>query len=302
LLIPVKNTQISALHRFFTSSLHYFFFSSLLLLIPIFTGLFTCLSMATFLFDEIIFGPVWSRRLGESLGINLLPLNRKTCNYSCLYCECGLTPESDSTAGFPKRTLVIEKLRRKLAELKVQGAYLNSITFAGNGEPTLHPDFPLIMDDVVALRNDLFPDVRIAVLSNATLAGQVPVFNTLLKADLNILKLDSGIEETILRINCPRGAFSLPGLVETLARFKGKLIIQTLFFRGYYEGNRIDNTTEYELSAWLKLIGELRPESVMIYSIARDTAIAGLERITPEELLGIATRVEKLGIEIQVTP
>jgi wyosine [tRNA(Phe)-imidazoG37] synthetase (radical SAM superfamily) len=258
--------------------------------------------MSTFLFDSIIFGPVWSRRLGESLGVNLLPANRKVCNFNCIYCECGLTPNETTFSEFPSREEVKRLLSERLQEMKKNGEYLNSITFAGNGEPTLHPDFAGIMSDTIGVRNTVFPEAKITVLSNATRAGISHIFDALSQADLNILKLDSAIENTMLRINCPNGKFDLPGLIDSLKKFKGKLIIQTLFFRGKYMGSDIDNSTGEEISAWLKVIESIRPESVMIYSLARDTPVQGLERIGAEELTAIANQVEKLNIAIQVTP
>jgi wyosine [tRNA(Phe)-imidazoG37] synthetase (radical SAM superfamily) len=258
--------------------------------------------MSTFLFDSIIFGPVWSRRLGESLGINLLPANRKVCNFNCIYCECGLTPKESPSSDFPSREEVKKLLSARLKEMKTNGEYLNSITFAGNGEPTLHPDFAGIMSDTIEARNTIYPESRIAVLSNATRAGIAPIFDALNLADLNILKLDSAVENTLLHINCPNGNFDFQGLIDSLKLFKGKLIIQTLFFRGKFMGNEIDNTTLTEITAWLKVIESLRPECVMIYSLARDTPVRGLERIGIEELASIANRVEELNIVVQVTP
>jgi wyosine [tRNA(Phe)-imidazoG37] synthetase (radical SAM superfamily) len=197
---------------------------------------------------------------------------------------------------------VKELLSSRLIEMKKKGDYLDSITFAGNGEPTLHPEFREIMDDTVDIRNRYFPEAKIAVLSNATLAGNFDVYNALLKADLNILKLDSAIETTLRNINCPKGRFGLTALIDSLKKFRGKLIIQTLFFRGTYGGVDVDNCTENEISAWLKSVAELQPQCVMIYSIARDTAIPGLKQVGIEELSAIAARVRKIGIEVQVTP
>jgi wyosine [tRNA(Phe)-imidazoG37] synthetase (radical SAM superfamily) len=258
--------------------------------------------MATFLFDKIIFGPVWSRRLGESLGINLLPVNLKVCNFNCIYCECGLTSAHDRTGGFPEALEVKELLRLKLLEMKKNGETLDSITFAGNGEPTLHPEFPSILEDVTEIRNRIFPDARIAVLSNATLIGEKRIFDALLKADLNILKLDSVFEETLNLINCPKGNYKLTDIIDSLKQFNSRMIIQTLFFKGSYNGKKVDNTTEKEVNAWLSILRELQPESVMIYSLARDTAVNGLEKIGSGELQAIAELVEAAGIKTQVTP
>jgi wyosine [tRNA(Phe)-imidazoG37] synthetase (radical SAM superfamily) len=258
--------------------------------------------MPTFLFDKIIFGPVWSRRLGESLGINLLPLNQKICNFNCIYCECGLTPANRLKIEYPHADKVINLLKSRLTEMKEMGEYLDSITFAGNGEPTLHPAFPLIMDSALKIRNELFPSAKIAVLSNATLIGKKVVFDTLLKADLNILKLDSAIDETRRLINCPKENLRIGEIINLMKQFNGKLIIQTLFFRGNYKGKPVDNTTETELSAWLLALKTIQPEYVMIYSIARDTAVEGLACISPEELKIIAERLGETGIKVQITP
>jgi wyosine [tRNA(Phe)-imidazoG37] synthetase (radical SAM superfamily) len=186
--------------------------------------------------------------------------------------------------------------------MQLQGDYLDSITFAGNGEPTMHPQFPQIVDIASALRNQYFPKARLAVLSNATLIGNNRIFNALLKADLNILKLDSAIEDTLLKINCPLGNYRISDVIRLMKRFNGKIIIQTLFFKGSYKGITVDNTTEAEINAWLAALKKIRPESVMIYSIARDTAVQGLEKISQDELERIADHVENIGIKTQITP
>lgn len=258
--------------------------------------------MSTFLFDSIIFGPVWSRRLGESLGINLLPLNRKICSFSCIYCECGLTPDLTTEGKYPERQQVKHLLREKLMQMKQNGQYLDSITFAGNGEPTMHPAFPSILQDTISLRSEIFPLASVTVLSNATRIGDPKIFNALLKADMSILKLDSGNAETLRQINCPKGRFDLDEMIGLMCRFNGKLTIQTLFFRGVYAGITIDNATGEEITAWLQALSKIRPQHVMIYSIARETAVKGLEKISPEELYAIARRVEELGISTQVNP
>ena len=258
--------------------------------------------MATFLFNSIVFGPVWSRRLGESLGVNLLPVNRKVCNFNCIYCECGLTPDVNPAGEFPRAREVKELLSLRLQEMKRNGEYLDSITFAGNGEPTLHPEFPGIMDDTIEIRNLLYPGAKITVLSNATLIGDKKIFTALQKADLNILKLDTVIAETLQNINCPKGNYILADILHSMELFKGKMLIQTLFFRGNLNGMTVDNTTETEVTAWLLVLEQLHPECVMIYSIARDTAVQGLESISQGELETIALRVEEIGINTQVTP
>jgi wyosine [tRNA(Phe)-imidazoG37] synthetase (radical SAM superfamily) len=258
--------------------------------------------MSTFLFDTVIFGPVWSRRLGESLGINLLPSGMKVCNFNCVYCECGLTPNSENDQKFPEAEKVRDLLAQKLSDMKEQGSYLDCITFAGNGEPTLHPDFPRIINETIESRNRLFPSAKIAVLSNATLVDEKRIFETLLKVDYNILKLDSAIEKTLMAINCPRGNYDLKKIIRAFKNFSGKLIIQSLFFKGSCNGIYIDNTTPGEIEAWLEVIAKIKPDSVMLYSLARDTAVNNLKGATAEELNAIALRVNDIGVQTLVTP
>jgi len=258
--------------------------------------------MATFLFDKIIFGPVKSRRLGVSLGINLLPTNVKVCSFDCIYCECGWTPKKyEEKAILPTRIEVREKLEIMLTKMRADKQFPDVITFAGNGEPTLHPEFAGIIDDTIELRNKITPNARIAVLSNASMLHKKPVSNALLKIKDNIQKLDSAFEETVKLMDCPNGNFDLNKVVEQLIAFNGKVIIQTMFVRGSFKGNKIDNTTEKEISAWLELLKKINPLQVMIYTIARDTPIETLEKVPIEELNSIADQVKKLGIDIQVS-
>ncbi len=258
--------------------------------------------MSTFLFNDIIFGPVWSRRLGESLGINLLPAGRKICNFNCVYCECGLTQFNEAENKFPDYETVISRLTEKLKVMREHNEYLNSITFAGNGEPTLHPEFPLIIRKSIECRNQYFPEAKIAVLSNATLITKPPVFDALQLADLNILKLDSAFEETLKIINCPAANHNMDEIVKTLELFNGKLVIQTLFLKGTCNGVSFDNTTDKEVRAWLEVLKKVKPECVMLYSLARDSAINTLEKTGEEKLYSIARLVNEAGIETQVTP
>lgn len=259
--------------------------------------------MATFLFDEIIFGPVKSRRLGVSLGINLLPVKRKICNFNCIYCECGLTNEDgDKPDRLPGRDEVCKALEMKLSEMKIKNQPPDVITYAGNGEPTLHPEFPGIIDDSILLRDKYFPGARIAVLSNATTITNPAVKKALLKIDQNILKLDSAISSTICNNNQPNRAIDAEELIEQLAGFNGRVIIQTLFLRGSFKGKKIDNTTDAEVEAWINAIKKIRPSEVMIYTISRDTPEEGkLEKVPVKELNDLAALVEKLGISTQVS-
>jgi wyosine [tRNA(Phe)-imidazoG37] synthetase (radical SAM superfamily) len=259
--------------------------------------------MSTFLFDKIIFGPVRSRRLGVSLGINLLPATKKICNFNCIYCECGWTNASQGErSSFPGREEVRNALDRKLAQMLAGNHRPDVITFAGNGEPTLHPDFPEIVDDTIELRNKYFPDSKIAVLSNSTTITVPRVREALLKVDQNILKLDSGFDLTVRVHNQPGVNFKVSGLIGNLRNLKGQLIIQTLFLRGRYNGRMIDNTTPEELEAWLKAVDLIRPSEVMIYTISRDTPEGGqLSKVPVSELKRIAAMVNKLGIKTRVS-
>lgn len=258
--------------------------------------------MSTFLFDKIIFGPVTSRRLGISLGINLLPSDRKLCSFDCIYCECGFNPDKNAPkAELPSKNMVEDNLEQTLQKMSSEEQLPDVITFAGNGEPTLHPEFAEIIDSTIELRNKFAPKARIAVLSNASKISSEKVFNALLKIDDNIQKLDSGIEETICILDRPVGPFSLEKTVEELQRFDGQVTIQTLFVKGSFKNKIIDNTTPQELEAWLKLIKEISPKEVMVYTIERDTPVKTLQKITKEKLEEIAQMVRKMGFKTQVS-
>ncbi len=259
--------------------------------------------MATFLFDSIVFGPVTSRRLGVSLGINLLPVSRKVCTFNCIYCECGWTHDSQGGGEpLPSRAAVRAALREKLAAMKEEGSAPDVITYAGNGEPTMHPQFAAIIDDSVALRDEFFPEARISVLSNGTMLHRKSVRDALKRVDMNILKLDSAFPETIRLLNQPKVKVDLVQYEEYLKEFNGRFIIQTLFVRGHYEGATVDNTTPAEIAAWLEVIARLKPEQVMIYTIHRDTPLGHqLVKVPLDELNAIAHRVNELGISTSVS-
>lgn len=258
--------------------------------------------METFLFDSIIFGPVPSRRLGNSLGINLLPTDCKVCNFNCIYCECGWTKKTlNEDITFPERQQIKRKLRRRLKNAASSGEIIDVITFAGNGEPTLHPEFPQIIEDTIEIKNEVYQQANIAVLSNASMNYNSPIIGALKKVDLNILKLDSGFEETIRKLNQPLGSFRLDELVNNLKSFDTNLIIQTLFVRLKNENMVIDNSTSEEIEQWFRLIKEIQPKQVMIYSIARSTPMKGLEKVPVTRLHEIALRVKKSGIDVIVT-
>ncbi|MEG0789917.1 MAG: radical SAM protein [Alistipes sp.] len=250
----------------------------------------------TALYDDIIFGPIHSRRLGLSLGVNLLPVESKLCSFDCIYCECGWNAEHRGRRHFNDRADVRRLLEQTLLRMVADGTPPDVITFAGNGEPTLHPEFEAIIDDTLALRNKIVPTARVSVLSNATQLGREEVRRALDKVDNSILKLDSAFDETVRLINNPSGNYTVAEVVRNMKYFNGQMIVQTMFLRGECNGQHIDNTTEQEVAAWLNLIAEIRPLQVMIYSLDRDTPCDTLEKVEIAELRKIALRVEALGI------
>lgn len=255
----------------------------------------------TALFEDVIFGPVRSRRLGLSLGVNLLPVHAKLCSFDCIYCECGWNAERRGEMRFNTHEEVRTKLEEVLQRMVGEQTPPDVITFAGNGEPTMHPDFEAIIDDTIALRDRLCPSAKISVLSNATQLHREEVCRALRRIDNNILKLDSAFDETVKCINQPRQAhYTVRGVVDAMKRFEGEMILQTMFLRGEYKGVVIDNTTHEEVEAWLRLVEEVRPRQVMIYSLDRDTPCETLHRIAREELQEIARQVEALGIPCSV--
>ena len=254
----------------------------------------------TSLYDNIIFGPIRSRRLGLSLGVNLLPIESKLCSFDCIYCECGWNDEHPGKRRFNAREDVRAMLEETLQKMVADGTPPDVITFAGNGEPTMHPDFENIIADTIALRDKHCPAAKVSVLSNATQIHREDVRRALLRVDNNILKLDSAFDETVQLVNKPQGAYTVARTVELLKAFEGNLILQTMFLRGEYLDKRVDNTTEEEVMAWLKLVAEIRPKQVMVYSLDRDTPCQTLEKVEKEELREIAARVEALGIPCSV--
>ena len=253
------------------------------------------------LFREIIYGPVHSRRLGVSLGVNLLPLNGKLCSFNCIYCECGWNEDNRvDRPRFNSREDVRNTLKAKLQEMRKEGTLPDVITFAGNGEPTLHPEFEGIIDDTIALRDEFAPNAKISVLSNATQLHREEVCRALAKIDNNILKLDSAINDTAKAIDLPRGEYDTERIIEQMQRFKGQMTLQTMFLRGNHAGEIIDNTTELEIKAWLTAVRRISPRDVMVYSIDRATPCQELEKVSREELESIAERVRALGFTCSV--
>ena len=258
--------------------------------------------MPTFLFDSIVFGPVNSRRLGISLGINLLPNDCKVCNFNCIYCECGLTFGNKlQNVIFHTRDSVHKELLIKLQTLKNNNKTINTITFAGNGEPTLHPEFANIIDDTIKLRDKFFPGTQIAVLSNSTMLQNASVFDALNKVEKRILKLDSVVESTVKLLNNPPEGFSLQKVIQNLQKFNGDFTLQTLFITGEFKGKPVSNASDNEITEWLKTVRLLKPKEVMIYTIERDTPFEGLQKVPKNKLNEIAEKVRSLGINVQIS-
>ncbi|MDE6310242.1 MAG: radical SAM protein [Muribaculaceae bacterium] len=259
--------------------------------------------MQTVLFHSTIFGPIHSRRLGTSLGVNLSPADGKVCTFDCLYCEAGFNAQGPGRAGLPPREEVRRLLREKLAQMRRDGESLDVITFSGNGEPTVHPEFEGIIEDTIAARDEFFPGVKISVLSNSTQLHRPDVCRALERVDNNILKLDSAVESTMQALDRPTSpAFSIAKVLPQLERFAGTGIVQTMLTRGSHHGVPVDNTTDEEISALIEAYRRIRPREIMIYTIDRRTPEQSLERIPVEELRAAAERITaETGIPVQVS-
>lgn len=252
------------------------------------------------LFDQIIFGPIRSRRLGLSLGVNLLPIDAKICSFNCVYCECGFNTTMQESP-IPTRDQVRETLGAKLQQMVAAGEIPDVITFAGNGEPTLHAEFEGIIDDTIALRDTYCPSAKVSVLSNSTRIHKPHVFAALNKVDNNILKFDSAIDRTMKLMDQPVGKhISVDWFVEHLQKFEGNLIIQTMFLRGEVNGAPIDNTTDEEVEAWMKALKKINPKQVMMYSLDREAPTKTLNKVGVDELNRIAERLRISGFEVSV--
>ena len=258
--------------------------------------------MQTVLFTSTIFGPIHSRRLGTSLGVNLMPRDGKVCSFDCLYCEAGFNAQGPGKAGIPDRAEVARLLEAKLAEMKAAGAGLDVITFSGNGEPTLHPDFAGVVDDTIALRDRYFPDAKVSVLSNSTRLDNPAVVEALRRVDNNILKLDSAVDTTIRALDRPTSqAFTAEKVIGQLKQFGKGCIIQTMILRGKHGDTDIDNATDREVDALIEAYKTIGPEEVMLYSIDRKTPAEWLQKVEREELERIADRIRAHGIKVQVS-
>lgn len=253
------------------------------------------------LYTTHIMGPIHSRRLGVSLGVNLLPTDGKVCSFDCVYCECGWN--ADHRGGkLPQADEVIAQLEQKLKQMHADGEPLDVITFAGNGEPTLHPEFARVIDSTLALRDKYYPEVKVSVLSNATRMTVPAVYDALMRVDNNILKLDGAFDETVRLIDQPVDShYSVKQVVEWMKAYRGQLIVQTMFVRGEHNGHSFDNTLPAEVEAWRELMREIRPHQIMVYSLDRPTPEKNLTAVSKAEMESLVAPLIAEGMEISIS-
>ena len=247
-------------------------------------------------FEDIVFGPIRSRRLGSSLGVNILPAHGKICNFDCVYCECGWNKDGLEDRRYPGYEEVAAALESGLSELSKNGTPVDSITFSGNGEPTMNPDFALIIDKTIQLRDRFYPEAKVSVLSNATLINRQSVFEALRKVDNPIMKLDASSDELIEKINKPTGTYSLEKVVEGLKAFNGEFILQTMFLKS----DEFDTTTSGALERWMEIVRRLNPREIMVYTIDRETPDKSLGKYTVEQMTAMVQPLIDEGFTIQV--
>ena len=248
----------------------------------------------TYLFDSAVFGPLTSRRLGRSLGVNLSPTDTKLCNFNCAYCECGW---SDSTGVSKNEFPAVDEVLKQMRETLEKESNIDHITLAGNGEPTLHPGFKLIIDGLIELRNELTPEAKIAVLTNGTKLDSKRVSAALAKVDNVQIKLDAGLESTFRRINSPNSRFSLDQLLKNLQNVEFDFQLQTMFVDGEYDNRPIGNASDLEIRKWLKVVYSIFPAAVHIYTLDRNAPLKGVKKVSNDKLQQIGAQVERLGIK-----
>lgn len=247
-------------------------------------------------FDDIVFGPIFSRRLGSSLGVNLLPSKGKLCNFDCIYCECGWNRDGVAERRFPTLYDVEQALTEKISKAASDGVPVDSITFSGNGEPTLHPDFPKIVDVTLRLRDRYFPSAKVSVLSNATMLGREDVAEALRRVDNPIMKIDASSDELVAMINKPCGAYRLEDVVGNLMKFNGEFVLQTMFLRS----PDFDLASPAALEGWYEIVRRLRPREIMVYTIDRETPDKRLAKYSIEEMNAFVKPLADEGFKIQV--
>ena len=246
--------------------------------------------------EDTVFGPIFSRRLGSSLGINLLPTKGKICNFDCIYCECGWNRAGRSDLVIPDAAKVRSALEDKLQECLLAGTPIDSITFSGDGEPTLNPEFPRIIRDTLMLRDAFYPAAKVSVLTNATRIGRPEIFEALKMVDNPILKLDAPTSELAARINQPVGKYDVADVVEGMKQFEGDFVMQTIFLRSA----DFDTSAPEVLLPWMDIVREVKPREIMVYTIDRPTPAAGLQKFTEAEMRELVQPLIDEGYKIQI--
>lgn len=246
--------------------------------------------------EETVFGPIHSRRLGSSLGINLLPEKGKICTFDCIYCECGWNKDGRDDLKLPSAEKVRKALETKLQQCQKDGVNIDSITFSGDGEPTINPEFPQIIDDTIALRDKYYSNSKITVLSNATMVHKPEVFNALRKVDNPTMKIDAPTNELIEKINHPAPGYDIHRVVETLKQFKGDFILQTMFLKS----KDFDSSSPEVLNGWMDIVRQLKPREIMAYTIDRPTPEEGLQKFTVDEMRALVQPLIDEGFVIQI--
>ena len=246
--------------------------------------------------EETVFGPIFSRRLGSSLGINLLPRNGKLCNFDCIYCECGWNKDGTGDRVIPTAADVRTALESKLRKCHQTGTPIDSITFSGDGEPTLNPDFPQIIDDTLALRDAFYPEAKVSVLTNATRLSRDSVFNALRKVDNPILKLDAPTSDLASRINQPAGEYNVEDVICGMEKFKGDFVMQTMFLRS----PDFDTASPEVLLPWMDIVRRVHPREIMVYTIDRPTPAKGLAKYSEAQMRSLVQDLINEGFNIQI--
>ena len=240
--------------------------------------------------EETVFGPIFSRRLGSSLGINLLPEKGKICNFDCIYCECGWNRDGRNDTVLPTAAKVRADLERKLIEVgsrRSEVGTVDSITFSGDGEPTINPEFPQIIDDTLRLRDQYYPQAKVSVLSNATRVHLPEIFNALRKVDNPIMKIDAPTNELVEKINMPAPGYDIHRVIEALKQFEGNFVLQTCMLRG----NGFDSSSPEVVGPMMDIVRLLKPREWMVYTIDRATPMQGLQKFSPQEMKALVQPV-----------
>lgn len=246
--------------------------------------------------EDTVFGPIFSRRLGTSLGINLLPREGKICTFDCIYCECGWNKDGLDDKVIPSAAEVSSRLEEKLVSLISEGVDIDTITFSGDGEPTLNPEFPQIIDDTIGLRDKYFPKAKVSVLSNSTRVHRQEVFDALRKVDNPIMKIDAPSNELIEKIDRPAPGFDIARVVEALKKFEGNFVLQTMFLKS----EDFDSSAPEVLQGWKEIVRELKPRQIMVYTIDRPTPQAGLKKFTVEQMQDLVQDLIEEGFDISI--